>query len=391
MFEPVDWSDAEENCTSVTVNVEGSRKPIRFENDGKFAKHKKKGNPSQRKRRMHISSSASGLPNVNINIKKAVSKLGVPVINKHMDACLNSPSMTTTLINDADEEHLPDKKNAKHKKSKKIKTVFDALNTCDNTVVKGNDEPGSIGKEYSIEGESEITKVGSILKKGVKFSSESDFVKFMTQKGKKRKRASKGEKRKNMDGAKDVPEQVCLAKEPPLAPPRKKRKAPIPQNDCQGQSKDSILSISNPFHPDNMSNNNTEKLSISNPFHPKYSELKGATFDIEKLNKLLLTQDVQKKSKESTASVISTVKVDKSEIAEESEARKKLKSSRFRFLNEKLYTQSGTESFKMFKKDDEGLHTFKTYHEGYAEQVKKWPIDPLDLIIRYIKYPKGAY
>ena len=104
-----------------------------------------------------------------------------------------------------------------------------------------------------------------------------------------------------------------------------------------------------------------------------------------------MTQDVQKKSKESTASVISTVKVDKSEIAEESEARKKLKSSRFRFLNEKLYTQSGTESFKMFKKDDEGLHTFKTYHEGYAEQVKKWPIDPLDLIIRYIKYPKGAY
>ena len=67
---------------------------------------------------------------------------------------------------------------------------------------------------------------------------------------------------------------------------------------------------------------------------------------------------------------------------EDTEAKRKLKSSRFRFLNEKLYTQSGHESLKMFRNDSEGEQTFKTYHEGYAEQVKKWPLDPLDLLIR---------
>ena len=71
-------------------------------------------------------------------------------------------------------------------------------------------------------------------------------------------------------------------------------------------------------------------------------------------------------------------------LDEDTEAKRKLKSSRFRFLNEKLYTQSGHESLKMFRNDSEGEQTFKTYHEGYAEQVKKWPLDPLDLLIRLV-------
>merc|ERR1712150_318840 len=78
-------------------------------------------------------------------------------------------------------------------------------------------------------------------------------------------------------------------------------------------------------------------------------------------------------------------KADKQQSCNEhSEAKRKLKSSRFRFLNEKLYTQSGSQSFKMFKNDRDGMDTFKTYHQGYAEQVKKWPMDPLDLIISSI-------
>lgn len=64
-----------------------------------------------------------------------------------------------------------------------------------------------------------------------------------------------------------------------------------------------------------------------------------------------------------------------------SKARQQLASSRFRHLNEQLYMQSGAESAKMFKKDKE---TFRVYHQGYAEQVRKWPMDPLDDIATHI-------
>lgn len=60
----------------------------------------------------------------------------------------------------------------------------------------------------------------------------------------------------------------------------------------------------------------------------------------------------------------------------------RLKASRFRFINEQLYTQSGDEAIKVFNEDDSA---FSTYHEGYRIQVKQWPINPLDRIIKSIK------
>lgn len=60
----------------------------------------------------------------------------------------------------------------------------------------------------------------------------------------------------------------------------------------------------------------------------------------------------------------------------------RLKASRFRFMNEQLYTQTGEEAIKVFKEDDSA---FNTYHDGYRIQVKQWPINPLDRIIKSIK------
>ena len=56
----------------------------------------------------------------------------------------------------------------------------------------------------------------------------------------------------------------------------------------------------------------------------------------------------------------------------------KLQSAHFRHLNEKLYTQSGSHSLKMFQKDPDA---FKVYHEGFMTQASKWPVDPLAKII----------
>lgn len=58
-----------------------------------------------------------------------------------------------------------------------------------------------------------------------------------------------------------------------------------------------------------------------------------------------------------------------------------LKASRFRFLNECLYKSKSVEAVKMFKEDPEA---FSVYHEGYRQQVKHWPTNPLNRIIKQV-------
>lgn len=62
--------------------------------------------------------------------------------------------------------------------------------------------------------------------------------------------------------------------------------------------------------------------------------------------------------------------------------RESLKGSRFRFLNEQMYKQSGKESMEIFKEDETA---FTAYHEGYRHQVLQWPMNPLDRIINNMK------
>lgn len=59
-----------------------------------------------------------------------------------------------------------------------------------------------------------------------------------------------------------------------------------------------------------------------------------------------------------------------------------LKGSRFRFLNEILYSKDGSGGVQLFKEDKAA---FKAYHEGYRQQVQQWPLNPLDRIIKAIK------
>ena len=63
-------------------------------------------------------------------------------------------------------------------------------------------------------------------------------------------------------------------------------------------------------------------------------------------------------------------------------SRRRLNAARFRYLNEQLYTTTGSEAFQMFRKDKEA---FEVYHDGFQGQVEKWPVNPVDLIIDSIK------
>lgn len=65
-----------------------------------------------------------------------------------------------------------------------------------------------------------------------------------------------------------------------------------------------------------------------------------------------------------------------------------LKAGRFRYLNEQMYTSVGKDSFNYFKKDPEA---YEEYHNGFQQQIKKWPINPVDDIIKDLRTCKQKF
>ena len=59
----------------------------------------------------------------------------------------------------------------------------------------------------------------------------------------------------------------------------------------------------------------------------------------------------------------------------------RLTSSRFRELNEDLYTKPSQDSFKQFTESPE---LFDQYHVGFRKQAKEWPVNPVDVIYKKI-------
>ncbi|CAH1173885.1 unnamed protein product [Phaedon cochleariae] len=79
-------------------------------------------------------------------------------------------------------------------------------------------------------------------------------------------------------------------------------------------------------------------------------------------------------------------RVEKTTLSLRQRMLEKLKAARFRFLNEEIYTSDSKEAQKIFHNDPEA---FEAYHDGYRQQVKRWPLNPLDNIIKSIhKMPK---
>uniref|UniRef100_H2ZVH5 Ribosomal RNA-processing protein 8 n=1 Tax=Latimeria chalumnae TaxID=7897 RepID=H2ZVH5_LATCH len=60
----------------------------------------------------------------------------------------------------------------------------------------------------------------------------------------------------------------------------------------------------------------------------------------------------------------------------------RLKSGRFRYLNQQFYTSSSKEARRLFQQDKDA---FEIYHQGFAAQVGRWPQNPIDKIISYIR------
>ncbi|WFD35199.1 25S rRNA (adenine(645)-N(1))-methyltransferase [Malassezia cuniculi] len=59
-----------------------------------------------------------------------------------------------------------------------------------------------------------------------------------------------------------------------------------------------------------------------------------------------------------------------------------LKGARFRSINEKLYTSSSSDALALMRDEPQ---TFAEYHDGFRQQVRKWPHNPVDVIARLLQ------
>jgi SAM-dependent methyltransferase len=80
---------------------------------------------------------------------------------------------------------------------------------------------------------------------------------------------------------------------------------------------------------------------------------------------------------------------DKKSIKEKNNINDKIKDnllgSKFRILNEKLYTMPSEDAFDYFRNNPED---FTIYHQGFVIQANKWPINPNSIIYDELKKDK---
>ncbi|XP_062423565.1 ribosomal RNA-processing protein 8 [Rhea pennata] len=81
---------------------------------------------------------------------------------------------------------------------------------------------------------------------------------------------------------------------------------------------------------------------------------------------------------------LSSVKTLPSERSKALRARmeERLLSARFRYINQQLYTSSSQEAAQLFQNDPEA---FQIYHRGFAQQVGRWPENPVHRIVHYLR------
>lgn len=60
----------------------------------------------------------------------------------------------------------------------------------------------------------------------------------------------------------------------------------------------------------------------------------------------------------------------------------KMDGARFRWINEQLYTVTSGQAKAMFAEDP---NLFNVYHKGFVTQTEKWPANPVDRVISYVR------
>lgn len=306
---------------------------------------------------------------------KGQQRLGVMTA----DRLINSPGATKHLMgSDSEDASSPVLKTSSKKKKNKNSSDNSSrtrLNSAKDKIVEAgaklqralSSSSNVVDDDYDeVDQNEDEGNTDSILTKGIKFSSQNAFMRFVghNKKAKKRKVADE------LDGSDNNGFEDTSVKESNDSPektqesPTKKAK----KDNLESISTESDSSAQSPSKKGKREKKNKTESSPSTdtPISPS-SALNGSGIDLAKLRQVLENTDSVKtpeilKSKKSIGDV----------------SKERLAGARFRYLNEQLYTQPAGQSFKQFTKDEELFHT---YHTGYQQQAKQWPLDPLNIII----------
>lgn len=127
--------------------------------------------------------------------------------------------------------------------------------------------------------------------------------------------------------------------------------------------------------------------SAPTPQNTPISKVKGGRIEKKKKNKKQKLQLTPAAAQAAVELLNETPNTSRARESLQSKFKEQLMGGRFRFLNEQLYTIDSLEAQQLFQEDPDA---FGAYHEGYRHQVEKWPLNPLDRIVKMIrKLPKS--
>ena len=296
MFEAGDWADEGAQPHLSALSLALLQSQTET---AKPAKHKAKSESKKDKKNREKSKSAK---------KPSLAKRLAVSVDHELDRMVNSPSATKRLLDDnSEEEDIEDGARSKDIKKKNKGKVSDKIKSTAAVV-------GEVGKKIGRSlSDSSIRESGYLLKLGEKFSSQEAFMRFVGLPGKK----NKGLKRQRVESE---PEQTP---EPTTEDTSLHKAENVQDKDKSEGEKENVL-----------------------PIPPPRKKRKGDGLDVNKLRDLLAHEDQQ-----------SAKNIHKS-LADE--AREKLTASRFRYLNEQLYTQPSNAAVKLFSSDST---LFNAYHQ----------------------------
>ncbi|PLW09802.1 hypothetical protein PCANC_01782 [Puccinia coronata f. sp. avenae] len=106
-----------------------------------------------------------------------------------------------------------------------------------------------------------------------------------------------------------------------------------------------------------------------------------------KRNKKQKEEEPQKEEEEEEVVVEQQPKKKVAPVGINLQSNSNLDGSRFRILNETLYTSTGEEALKLFQEDEQNStnnnnNNFQIYHRGFRSQIQQWPENPVQVIAK---------
>lgn len=264
-----------------------------------------------------------------------------------VDKVMNSPSATKKLLNVSMDSSTNSPHKSKSPNKKKNKKNTKSFKKDKNTKENG----------------SKPLAPGHLLKQGIKFSSQDEFTSFMgSPEPTTKKKNRKNKKRKLSEGNTESPPPFTGAKNPAFD-------GTFQENDWGSDTE------STPIRKKSKVESKVKAVNVSTT-DSVHHRMKKAHLQEILSSSVFETTDAASKPQKQTKKTFFE------------KAKDRLNSSRFRYINEMLYTQTSSQSVKMFEKD---ASMYEAYHQGFQQQANNWPMDPLDRVIKHCTHlPKES-